>query len=1502
MRGKVKTGIRNRGRVRAFSLVTIVSVLSGAVLSVPLTGPVAAAEPAAPAEAPPRTVDEAITEAHRTGKPVEASGAATETNTVTANPNGTVTFSQTATPTRKKVGNSWQNLDATLVRNSDGTWSPKLSQAPLKLSGGGTTPMAAMGTSVLGASIDAPMDLPAPTVSGDTATYAGVLPGVDLQVRAQANGGFSEVFVVRDATAAANPALATLALPVQTRGLTFKADKAGNLTGADRSGRPVLAAAAPTMWDSTPTGRPTRTDPTGLARDATTGQPARSTFTGPGAGAKIARIGAAVGPGHLELTPDRGLLTGARTTFPVFIDPTFHWLPTAGKMGGWATISRNFPGTNYWKDTPDPRGRMQAGYSGSILSRTLINFSIPVSTLTGATIDSALLKVTQTWAYSCNATRVNVYAPDATLTASNATWNAWDDKDLGSVVDYATAANGYNSSCPAKAVPFDVKSTILDAVKPSKNKKTQTFVLKANDESATSAWKEFLETSPTLAITYNHKPAKPSGLYTAPKTSCTAGTVIGEGSVTLYATVSDPDASTVGVSFKVWKSGSSSTLIGPTSFDALYYKSGSTAVLRLTRDQLNSVTAAGASSKIYWQLQASDYGATSDWSTTCNFVYDRTRPSAPEIDQVADETATVGDAITIAVNPPVSGTVPTSYLYQLNGGAYGTVTGTAGAAQITVIPNRFTNTLTVTGRSAGGNVGADAAMTFNANPAETAADADLDGDNLADLVTTGGNHSIATGLWLAAGKGDGRIAPAAANIGSHGNGIAAPGTVGSPADFTGGQAITGHFFTGDGPQDVLVYYPTSAGNPGGAVIMRGNGDGSAIPAERDANYHNINAGTFIGFDWNDFQSISNPIQVTNAGAHTTTFPDLIGIAGKDDGSTFLAYYPNNGTPGGYGEVYPLLNTTPTGGTDWSTWTITSAQTGTGTALFLHQASTGKLFLWNSSTLNTTTGTLDHTGHLLSSSFNTGGNTLQAADVDGDGTADLWSVGDGAASTAWLVTNLDATAATGTISARTSQKVLTGTHAWLLNDHTDQNAEDTVVLNVDSSHVAKDSIGTLDATATTAAGTAVWNSGDLFDPDVRLSKGALAAKSPAVTTNADFTVDVWAKPSALGGVVLSQDGSTAAGFRLWADASTASWRFGMTNSSGIWTVAAAANNSVKLGVWAHLTASFSKSTGVLDLHVNGKDVATAVHLAPFSATGVFRIGADKAAGTVGNYFSGQIAEVLTFNQVVIYDAGNDATRDFNGDGKTDVFGRYTDGSLRLFRGNGAGGWISGKPTIIGGTGFGAFDMILSPGDFDGDGYTDLITRKSTGELFLYTGNGTGGWKTGQRQPIGAGFQMYDQILSPGDFTGDGFADILCRKPNGELYYYAGNGVGGWITGQGVPAGEGFQAFNLLFSTGDFSGDGHPDLLTRKSTGELYMYTGTGTGGWKTGQREQIGTGFQAFSPLSSPGDFNGDGHADLIGRRSDNNLYLYKGDGAGYFLNGNGGTKIGVEWGNYNLIF
>ena len=153
----------------------------------------------------------------------------------------------------------------------------------------------------------------------------------------------------------------------------------------------------------------------------------------------------------------------------------------------------------------------------------------------------------------------------------------------------------------------------------------------------------------------------------------------------------------------------------------------------------------------------------------------------------------------------------------------------------------------------------------------------------------------------------------------------------------------------------------------------------------------------------------------------------------------------------------------------------------------------------------------------------------------------------------------------------------------------------------------------------------------------------------------------------------------------------------------------------------------------------------------------------------------------------------------------------------------------------------------------------------------------------------------------DFTGDGRADVIGRSAaTGDLHLYRGNGTGGFLTGSTV-IGNNWAGFDVVFSPGDFSGDGNMDVIGRHATTkDLYLYRGNGSGGFLTGSTV-IGNNWGGFDMVLSVGDFSGDGRSDLIARNAiTKDLHLYRGNGSSGFLTGN--TVIGNNWGGFNLIF
>ena len=254
----------------------------------------------------------------------------------------------------------------------------------------------------------------------------------------------------------------------------------------------------------------------------------------------------------------------------------------------------------------------------------------------------------------------------------------------------------------------------------------------------------------------------------------------------------------------------------------------------------------------------------------------------------------------------------------------------------------------------------------------------------------------------------------------------------------------------------------------------------------------------------------------------------------------------------------------------------------------------------------------------------------------------------------------------------------------------------------------------------------------------------------------------------------------------------------------------------------------------------------------------------------------------------------STAEFSGDWNNDVLARVSaTGDLRLYAGTGRGTLASG--TRIG-AGWGIFNALETPGDFDGDGTQDVLAReRSSGDLWLYRGNGKGGWLP--RVRVGTGWNTFNGLIGPGDFDGDQRVDVLAREATtGSLWLYRGNGTGGWLPR--VRVGTGWNSFNSLIGPGDLDGDGATDVLAReRSTGSLWLYRGSGSGGWLP--RVRVGTGWNLMTALVGPGDLNGDRTADVLARDASGGLWLYPRSGSGTWLPR---VRVGAGWNALNAVF
>jgi hypothetical protein len=263
-------------------------------------------------------------------------------------------------------------------------------------------------------------------------------------------------------------------------------------------------------------------------------------------------------------------------------------------------------------------------------------------------------------------------------------------------------------------------------------------------------------------------------------------------------------------------------------------------------------------------------------------------------------------------------------------------------------------------------------------------------------------------------------------------------------------------------------------------------------------------------------------------------------------------------------------------------------------------------------------------------------------------------------------------------------------------------------------------------------------------------------------------------------------------------------------------------------------------------------------------------------------------------VVRVQAGDGALpRDLDRNYETDLLTIDPSGVLYRYDSNSTDGGFAGR--VVMGRGWQARDLVTMVGDWDGTGMAqDVVGRDSSGNLWLYTGAGRSAGFTSSRI-IGKGWSGISGLLSPGDWNGDGNNDLIARRrSDNTLWLYPGNGTGGFGTASQIGAGWG--GMSSFEATGDFDLNGTVDFIARRTDGAMLLYRGNGHGGFD-GAGQVIGSGWNIFTSITGVGDWDSDGVPDLLARKSDGTMWFYAGTGDGHFV---AGTKVGTGWGSFRM--
>ena len=144
---------------------------------------------------------------------------------------------------------------------------------------------------------------------------------------------------------------------------------------------------------------------------------------------------------------------------------------------------------------------------------------------------------------------------------------------------------------------------------------------------------------------------------------------------------------------------------------------------------------------------------------------------------------------------------------------------------------------------------------------------------------------------------------------------------------------------------------------------------------------------------------------------------------------------------------------------------------------------------------------------------------------------------------------------------------------------------------------------------------------------------------------------------------------------------------------------------------------------------------------------------------------------------------------------DIIARDKSGVLWLYLGYGDG-TVTSRVKV--GGGWEAYTQIAGKGDLDGDGKPDIVARDKAGDLWLYKGTGERTAPFAPRTKIGGGWNTFDTLVSTGDVDLDGRTDLIAREGDGTLWLYKGTGNAADPFQSPVKIGYGYNIYRLLTS--------------------------------------------------------------------------------------------------------
>ncbi|MFD9630285.1 FG-GAP repeat domain-containing protein [Streptomyces violascens] len=231
-----------------------------------------------------------------------------------------------------------------------------------------------------------------------------------------------------------------------------------------------------------------------------------------------------------------------------------------------------------------------------------------------------------------------------------------------------------------------------------------------------------------------------------------------------------------------------------------------------------------------------------------------------------------------------------------------------------------------------------------------------------------------------------------------------------------------------------------------------------------------------------------------------------------------------------------------------------------------------------------------------------------------------------------------------------------------------------------------------------------------------------------------------------------------------------------------------------------------------------------------------------------------------------------------------------GTVYMYPPNGSGGFTD-RRTLGGGW----KDVAeATQVDNDKDGVFDAWYERGTNGHLVYDG------ADGTQKDLGAGWDAFNRVFSPGNLGGAQADDLLARDKSGVLWLYTAKTDGTFTPP--VKLGAGWGAMTKIAGRGDLNGDGKADIVAVDNSGVAWLYPGTGNWAAPFGNRVKLGAGWNTYNTLVGIGDLDFDGKVDLYGRDASGGLWFYAGTGTTNGSPFKDRVKVGTGWNGMRLMF